>query len=937
VTEELVVSNPGRWLTFHMADMPSGTVTFLFTDLEGSTRLWEEHPTAMEAALARHDELVRNAIESHNGHVVKFTGDGFHAAFATAHDALGAALAAQQGLVRADWDDTGPLRARMGVHSGEAQHRDGDYHGTALNRAARLMGVAHGGQIVVSAVTQALVADTLPDGVQLHDLGEHRLRDLAQPLRIFEVRHPELAGPFPPLRSLDIYASNLPVQLSSFIGRDDEVAAIAEALAEHRLVTLTGVGGVGKTRTAIQAAAHLLPDFGDGVWLCELAAAADSDSMAQVVAVSVGASAKDAMTLMESTVDVLRGRSVLLVLDNCEHLLGPAGEFAERVLRSCPRVRVLATSREGLAVEGERVLPLGSLDVPPAGADYAAIMASGAVRLFAGRALAVDPGFVLDAASAPTVGEICRRLDGIPLAIELAAPRVTTMTPGEIASHLDERFRLLTGGRRTAVERHHTLRATVDWSYSLLDSSERAVFDRLGVFPGDFDSDAAVAVAATDGIEPWSVIDGLTTLVAKHMVVAARDGDTTTRFALLETLRQYARERLDEDGNADASRRRHADHYATFAEIAGRELTGPDELASRARVSEEVDNLRAAVLWSVESTDNGELGMRIVAALANESWLHRQLGLGSWADRARIHVHRTTPARRTAILAAAAFHQLSMGDPVTARALAVDALEGGLPADVTSAMLPFLTLAIADLQAGRPERATTVITEARRALAAIDAGPVEDGMLQALAHFIAMVAGLPISRSDVESSLAFARRAGNPTLLVQSIMLRAWFDWHERPEAALAECEEALTLTRAGAPDTMFAMALGLSAQIRAMAGDPGALAVLRESIVRADDLSRAQLVTIADRAIRTLERLDHFEAAAVLGGAVTAGPFAPLSSVAKSELPDRLAAIDRARAILGPERYEHAYARGSAMTYDELMQYALASVDELIAERGDG
>ena len=492
-----------------MTDLPSGTVTFLFTDLEGSTRLWEEHPDAMQDALARHDELLRDAIEANGGHVVKFTGDGFHAAFATAHEALRAAVAAQRALTAAEWGTTGPLRVRIGVHTGEAQHRDGDYHGTALNRAARLTAVAHGGQIVVSAVTEGLVSDALPEDVQLHDLGEHRLRDLAQPLRVFEVQHPELPQQFPPLRSLDTYPSNLPVQLSSFIGRDDDLTAVARAFDESRVVTVTGVGGVGKTRLAMHAAAHLLPRYPEGAWFCELAPAIDEESMAQIISAALGAIPRPGLTLAASAVEYLRDRALLLVLDNCEHLLVPASRFAEDVLRSCPGVQVLATSREGLGIEGERVVPLRSLSVPDEHAAFTDAAASSAVRLFSERAGAVDPQFVLDLRSLPAVAEICRRLDGMPLAIELAAARVATMSATEIARRLDERFRLLTGGRRTAVERHQTLRATIDWSYSLLDAREQLVFDRLAVFAGSFDADAAVAVTSGGGVEEWDVLDAL--------------------------------------------------------------------------------------------------------------------------------------------------------------------------------------------------------------------------------------------------------------------------------------------------------------------------------------------------------------------------------------------------------------------------------------------
>ncbi len=608
-----------------MVELPSGTVTFLFTDLEGSTRLWEQHPDAMRPALARHDAIVRDAIEGHKGFVVKTTGDGFHAAFATAHDAIDAAVAAQLAVGGEPWGVTGPLRVRMGLHTCEAELRDGDYYGSAVNRAARLESVAHGGQIVVSAATSELVRDT---GVELVDLGEHRLRDLTVAERVFEIRAAGLLAGFPPLRSVDAFPGNLPRQLTSFVGRHDELAGVAKAIEEWRLVTLTGTGGVGKTRLAVQVAAEVLPRFGDGAWLCELAAAADGETMAQVAAAELGVSQRPAMSLEASIRDYLRTKELLLVLDNCEHLLGPVSLFAENVLRECRGVRILATSREGLAVGGEHVWPLRSLPLPDASG--AGIATNDAVRLFVERAEAARASFGLDVSNERAVGEICRRLDGIPLAIELAAARVVSMSPLEISGLLDERFRLLTGGRRSAVERHQTLRATVDWSYSLLGEREREVFDRLGMFAGSFDARAAQAVVVGDGVEAWDVLDALAELVAKSMVVAEETAEDTTRYQMLETLRQYARERIDEQGDPDRWRRRHGEYSAAWAEEAGAGLVGPDELAWRSRESAELDNLRAAVTWALDRDDPDDiaLALRIIGALADELLMNFSGGSG---------------------------------------------------------------------------------------------------------------------------------------------------------------------------------------------------------------------------------------------------------------------------------------------------------------------
>ena len=464
-----------------MPELPTGTVTFLFTDVEGSTRLWEEHPEAMKAALARHDELVREAIESRRGHVVKTTGDGFHAAFGTAHDAVDAAVAAQLALRTEAWDLTGPVLVRMGLHTCEADLRDGDYYGSAVNRAARLMATAHGGQIVLSLATSELAREA---SVELLDLGEHRLPDLARPERVFQVVHQDLRTDFPALRSLDAFPSNLPLQLTAFVGREDELAEIAAALSSARVVTLTGIGGVGKTRAALQAAARMLAQYRDGAWLCELAPVGDPDAVVEVVASALGVVAGLGHTVDDSLLDFLRSKQILLVLDNCEHLLDSVTDLVDRVVRACPAVTVLATSREGLALAGERIIALRSLGVPDLDATGGAAAAADAVRLFVERAHDARSGFALHDDNAAAIVQICRRLDGIPLAIELAAARVQAMSPQEIATRLDDQFRLLRGGTRGAVERHQTLRRTIDWSYDLLSVDERLVLDRLSVFAG---------------------------------------------------------------------------------------------------------------------------------------------------------------------------------------------------------------------------------------------------------------------------------------------------------------------------------------------------------------------------------------------------------------------------------------------------------------------
>jgi predicted ATPase/class 3 adenylate cyclase len=593
-----------------MAELPSGTVTFLFTDLEGSTRLWEEHPAAMQAALARHDEILRGVIESHGGHVVKTTGDGFHAAFATADDGVRAAIAAQRVLAAHEWGETGELRVRMGLHTGAAEVRDGDYYGSSLNRAARLMGVAHGGQIVCSQATADLARDALPAETSLLDLGEHRLRDLSRAEHVFQVCVADLPADFPPLASLDAFPGNLPLQVTSFIGRQHELGRVADALRDARIVTLTGVGGVGKTRLAYQAAAEVLPRFHDGAWLVELAAVRDPDGVAGAVAAVFTVTARVGKTLTEALAEFFGSKELLLVLDNCEHLLDAVAELVDEVVRACPRLVVLATSREGFALDGERLLAVPSLGAPESGASIEATIGSDAVQLFAERARAVDDTFVLDDINADAVARVCRRLDGVPLAVELAAARVSVMSPAELVTALDRRFDVLAGGRRGAVKRQQTLRATIDWSYELLSDEGRRLLARLAVFAGGWTRDAAEAVCGVEPLSPRQVFPPLAELVAKSLVAAQRHG-TETRYRMLETIREYGEERLAEHNDIARVRTAHAEYFCAWAELLTEQMAGPGQIEAARRLEAEHENLLAAMQHAVDIED-ADLALRLL-------------------------------------------------------------------------------------------------------------------------------------------------------------------------------------------------------------------------------------------------------------------------------------------------------------------------------------
>jgi predicted ATPase/class 3 adenylate cyclase len=927
-----------------VAELPSGTVTFLFTDLEGSTRLWEDHPEAMKPALARHDEVLREAIEGHAGSVVKTTGDGVHAAFATADDALTAALEAQRALVSESWPVVGGLRVRMGVHTGAAELRDGDYFGAAVNRAARLMAAAHGGQVVVSLATEELVRDVLPYDASLVDLGEHRLRDLSRPERLFQLVHPDLSREFAPLQSLDAFPGNLPVQLNSFVGRERELVAIAGALGESRLVTLTGVGGVGKTRLAVQVAADVLPSFPDGAWLCELAVASDPDAMVQVIAAVLAVQTRPGVSIEDSIREFLRAKRLLLVLDNCEHLLDAAAHFTDLVLHDAPQVRILATSREGLAVDGEHIWALRSLPLPEPSADTDAVRQSDAGRLFVDRARAVHSAFALDPATSAAVIEVCRRLDGVPLAIELAAARVMAMSPAEIAARLDERFRLLTGGRRTAVERHHTLRGTVDWSYSLLSPNEQLVFARLGVFAGTFDAAAAEEVAGGEGISRWDVIDALASLVAKSMVVADAAPDATTRYSMLETLRAYARERLDETGDPDGWRRRHAAHYAGFAERAGPGLEGPDELVWRDRVRAELDNLRAAVAWALDSSTpaDAQPALRIVAALAYEAVMDMTSGVSIWAERAVPRADETTPGRRTAILGAAAIQATYVGDLEAAQTLAHDALRDGLPPNCPCPGPAYTALAITELVNDRPDEALRVVRLGLHDLETVvgdDTFKISE-FHSTVSMFSTFCGDLATARAEADEGLRLARLVGSPSAAAMALAAAGTARVRVDPLGALAALEAYIALARGGAQRSTFGPALADVGWLKARTGDSaGALSAIRDGVAYCHHIGdRRTLVGVLSRASLALIELGYPEPAAVLTGVVTDGPLAVWDALAgvEADQQDREQALDAMLAALGLDRYQHAAARGAAMSYDEVVDYAGGELERLLVDAHD-
>ncbi len=587
--------------------LPTGTVTFLFTDIEGSTERWDGHAEAMSAAVQRHDAIGRAAIDAHGGYVFKTLGDAFCVAFARPEAAVAAALDFQHALATEDFAAVGGLRVRAALHTGIADERGGDYFGPTVNRVARLLSIGHGGQTLLWGVMHALVLGALPPQISLRDLGEHRLKDLSRPEYVYQLIAPELASEFPALRSLESMANNLPLQMTSFVGREREVAEIAELLGTHRFVTLVGSGGIGKTRTSLQVAANLLDGSGNGVWFIELAPLGSGDYIPAAIAQAIGISLPPEGDALAHLVKTLKSWKALLVFDNCEHLIDASAKSIAALLRGCPKVSVLASSRQGLGVAGEATYRLPSLaagDAEPDGLSATDAAAAPAVALFVERAISADHRFALTDDNASTVVEICRRLDGIPLAIELAAARIKMLSPQQLRERLDERFRLLTGGSRDVLPRQKTLRALIDWSHDLLDDRERMLFRRLGIFVNGFTLEAATAVGTSDDLDELDLFDVLASLVDKSLVLAEPAGDTL-RYRMLESTRAYAREKLESAAESQERALRHLRHLRDrFGDERERSNRTSRVEPCERLIAIELEDLRAALDWG---TANGEV------------------------------------------------------------------------------------------------------------------------------------------------------------------------------------------------------------------------------------------------------------------------------------------------------------------------------------------
>jgi predicted ATPase/class 3 adenylate cyclase len=917
-----------------VASPPTGTVTFLFTDIEGSTRMWERSPQAMQAALARHDEILRGATEQHGGYIFKTVGDAFCCAFPTAPDALEAALDGQWLLLKERWGESIPLRVRMALHMGAAEERDGDYFGPPVNRVARLLSAGHGGQVLLSLPTQELVRDQLPVGTSLMDLGERHLKDLFRPERVFQLLATGLPSEFPPLRTLEAYRNNLPLQPTPLIGREKEVAEVCDLLGAEatRLLTLTGPGGIGKTRLALQAAADLLDEFPDGTYFVQLATLTEAELFISAVAETLGVREIGEQPLDETLKDYLHERRLLLLLDNFEQVLGAAPTVTE-LLTAAPGLKVLATSRAPLGLYGEHELPVPPLTLPDLKLQppLERLTQYEAVGLFVERARAVKPDFKVTNESAPAVAEICVRLDGLPLAIELAAARIKMLPPKAMLQRLSSRLKLLTGGARDLPERQRTLRATIEWSFALLNEGEQVLFGRLAVFSGGRTLEAIEAICDAEGDLPMEVFDGVSSLLDKSLLRQEEGPNGEPRFVMLETVHEFAREKLKESAEAEEINRAHAQYFLTLAEEANPELKGANQLEWLERLEAEHDNMRAALTWALKRKEV-EVALRLGGALW---WFWSMRGYHSegrrWLEEALAMDGRVSPEVRAMALAGVgelAFDQGDLDRAQEACQEGLELLEHEEGREAREAKLNLLVwLGFVAWVREEYERAKQLFEEGL-------ALSRERSDTWWLATFLLYVAIVPHYLGDyeratelTEESMDLFREQGDKLSLAYCLNNLAMMVYSQGDLGRAAQLtEEAVALFRE----------LGARGDVALGLYNLGWIALLQDDLGRAADIYKESLTLAWDTGMNHIVQGDlegfaclaavrgETERAARLWGAVQAlheTKGIPRDTDFLAEAGARISAV---RSGMGEEAWEEAWRKGRAMTLDEAVSYAL-------------
>jgi predicted ATPase/class 3 adenylate cyclase len=915
-----------------MSSLPTGTVTFLFTDIEGSTKLWERSPEGMQRALTRHDQILKNTVGERDGYVFKTVGDAFCCAFSIATDALEAALEAQRALLTEEgWpEQTGPLRVRMALHTGAAEERDGDYFGPPVNRVARLLSAAHGGQVLLSLTTQELVRDRLPARAALRDLGEHRLKDLFRPERIFQFTAPGLPTAFPSLRTLEGRPNNLPLQPTPLVGRESEVSEIVGRLRSDgaRLLTLTGPGGTGKTRLALQAGADLLEEVEDGVFFVSLAALTDPDLVYSAVAKSLGVKESAGQSLEESLEAYLQHKHLLLILDNFEQVLEGA-PFVGELLGSCPNLKVLATSRIPLRLYGEQEYPVPPLEVPDPDAlpSLEVLTRYEALTLFAERAKAVKPDFEITNENAHTVAEICMRLDGLPLAIELAAARMKLLPPQSLLSRLGNRLKLLKGGARNLPARQQTLRATIDWSYDLLTEEEKTLFGRLSVFSGGHTLEAAEEVCDPEGNLDALEVAG--SLLEKSLL--RREGpEEDPRFMMLETIQEYAREKLEESGEAEKFKHAHAEYSLALAEEANAELRGPEAPKGLERLEAEHDNMRAALEWAL-GQENAELGLRLAGALWWFWWMRGHYSEGRrWIEEALASDGRGSPESRARSLAGVAALALEQGDldrveEASAEGLELLAREATGPSETKLYLL--LSVGHVALDREDPSRATKAFEESLALSRQLGHGLVLASSVVNLATVTYEEGDLKRATELFEEGIDLFRERGDKLGLASCLINLGLVVYSQGDlERAVRLTEEAVALYRE----------LGVRRNIAVGLGNLGWMALLQNDLSRAADLFEEDLGLARDIGVNLLVQSGLEGCACVAGAQGEAQRAAQLWGAAQTlhqamgiprdtdwleEADERISDV---RSGMGERAWEEALAMGQAMKLEEAVSYAL-------------
>jgi predicted ATPase/class 3 adenylate cyclase len=811
--------NPG--IVTLAAPLPTGAVTFAFTDIEGSTARWERDRAAMQEAVRRHDAILRAAITEFGGHVFKTIGDAFCAAFTRPEDAVAAMRMAQEGLATEDFSAIDGLRVRAAIHTGSTDERDGDYFGPALNRVARLLVIGHGGQVLLSSATRELAHNDLPAGTTLVDLGSHRLRDLTEPEHVWQLSVAGLPAEFPPLRSLDALPNNLPLQRTTFVGREHDVAEVKDLLDRHRLLTVVGSGGVGKTRLAIQVAADLLDRYPDGVWFVDLAPIDNPELVASVVAQTLGMSQRQDLRVDESIPPWLKRKKLLLIFDNCEHVLEPIAALAAAILVAAQDVRILATSRQALNISGEATHSLPSLAVPgeTGGLKSDEALEYGAIALFVDRARAADTRFVLTDDNAAIVAEICRRLDGIALAIELAAARVKVLSIPNLAQRLNDRFRLLTGGSRDVLPRQKTLTALIDWSYDLLTPQEQRLFTRVGIFAGGFSLDAATAVCSGEELDEIESLDLLASLTDKSLVVADTSGEHE-RYHLLESTRAYALEKLTAAGTHEQLARRHAEYFRDQAQAADERLDTGSTAAWLASVELELDNYRAVLEWALKDGHDLVLGGAVTGALGG-LWAAGGLTVEAryWFGLAQADLDESAHPQVAARIWRA-LSGLSSGKPLhdaAQRALALYESVG----DETGQAWALKGIAWSLYQMGQIEEAGDVIARSLAAMRTLGNKPGVADDLQVQAAIRRARGDVAAARESFAQALAAYKALGDEDGTAVVLASLAELEFGEgQVEQALRLAGEAVEITSRGKNAPLLATSYDNMAAYRAAAGD---------------------------------------------------------------------------------------------------------------------